>query len=251
MSYAAFADYYDALTRNVGYAERAGYFCRLFDRLGHTPGLTLDLACGTGSLTLELVRRGIDVYGVDASPEMLSAAQQKAAEAGESILFLCQDMRSLDLYGTVTTVLCTLDSLNHLTEISDLQAAFDRVSLFLEPDGYFIFDVNTVYKHQCVLKDEVFVYDTDQVYCVWQNRYDPADGEHLVEISLDFFERCGQSYLRTSERFSERAYPLETLRDCLAKAGLEWVDCYGDLTFEPPTQDCERVVVMARKPTKK
>lgn len=250
MSYAAFADYYDALTQNVGYPERADYFCRLLEHLGHPPGLVLDLACGTGSLTLEFARRGMDVYGVDASPEMLSAAQQKAAEAGENLLFLCQDMRSLDLYGTVNTVFCTLDSINHLTEISQLQSAFDRVSLFLEPDGYFIFDVNTVYKHRFILKDEVFVYDTDAVYCVWQNRYDPADGKHLVEISLDFFERCGQTYLRSSERFLERAYPLDVLRGCLEKAGLEWAACYGDLSFQPPAEDCQRVVVAARKITK-
>ncbi len=250
MSYAAFADYYDALTQNVEYPERADYFCRLFDHLQHSPGLTLDLACGTGSLTLELACRGMDVYGVDASPEMLSAAQQKAAEKGENILFLCQDMRSLDLYGTVNTVLCTLDSINHLTEISDLQSAFDRVSLFLEPDGYFIFDVNTVYKHRCILKNEAFVYDTDAVYCVWQNRYDPADGKHLVEISLDFFERQGQVYQRSSERFVERAYPTEVLQECLERAGLIWVACYGDLTLLPPEEDCQRVVVVARKPTK-
>lgn len=250
MSYVAFADYYDALTENVGYEERADYFCRLFEHLQHSPGLTLDLACGTGSLTLALARRGIDIYGVDASPEMLSTAQQKAAEAGQSLLFLCQDMCSLDLYGTVHTVLCTLDSINHLTEVSQVQTAFDRVSLFLETGGYFLFDVNTIYKHRHVLKNEIFVYDVDSVYCVWQNRYDPADGKHLVEISLDFFERQGQSYWRSSERFLERAYSMETLQKCLECAGLEWVACYEDLTLQPPTEQCQRVVIAARKLTK-
>lgn len=247
MSYAAFADYYDALTQNVAYPERADYFCRLLRHLGHSPGLTLDLACGTGSLTLELARRGIDIYGVDASPEMLSVAQQKAAECEKNILFLCQDMRSLDLFGTVNTVLCTLDSINHLTEISDLRSAFGRVSLFLEPGGYFVFDVNTIYKHQSILNHEIFVYDTDSVYCVWQNRYDPAGGNHLVEISLDFFEQQGQMYRRDSERFLERAYPMEVLRECLEQAGLTWVACYGDLTFLPPGEDAQRVIVAARK----
>ena len=247
MSYTAFADYYDALTRNVEYEKRADYLCRLWDSLGHDPGITLDLACGTGSLTLALAQRGIDVYGVDGSPEMLSVAQQKAVNAGRSLLFLCQKMQSLDLYGTVNTVVCALDSINHLTEEAQVQVAFDRVSLFLEPGGYFIFDLNTVYKHRNVLGNETFVYDTEEVYCVWQNRYDPADGKELVEISLDFFERNGEAYFRSSEQFYERAYPTEHIREMLEQAGLKLEHCYGDLTMEPPTQDCQRMVLIARK----
>ena len=247
MSYAAFADYYDALTHNVEYEKRADYLCRLCASLGHAPGITLDLACGTGSLTLALARRGIDAYGVDGSPEMLSVAQQKAADAGKSLLILCQNMQSIDLYGTVNTVVCALDSINHLTEEAQVQATFDRVSLFLEPGGYFIFDLNTVYKHRHVLGNETFVYDTEEVYCVWQNRYDPADGKELVEISLDFFEREGEAYFRSSEQFYERAYPVEQIREMLEQAGLKLEHCYGDLTMEPPAEDCQRVVLIARK----
>ena len=98
---------------------------------------------------------------------MLSVARQKAAESGLDLLFLCQKMQKLDLYGTVDTVICALDSINHLTLEKDVQAAFDRVSLFLNPGGWFLFDVNTVYKHRYVLADNVFLYDTDEVYCVW------------------------------------------------------------------------------------
>ena len=107
MSYEAFASYYDGLMQNVDYEKRAEYFCSLAERVGHTPGLALDLACGTGSLTLALARRGWDIYGVDASPAMLSVAQEKAAQEGVSLLFLCQPMQKLDLYGTVNTVICT------------------------------------------------------------------------------------------------------------------------------------------------
>ena len=108
-SYSVFAQYYDELTENVEYSRRAEYLLELMRRLGHQPGLTLDLACGTGSLTLELYRRGVDIYGVDGSVEMLSEARMKCAEAGADILFLCQKMQSLDLYGTVKTAVCTLD----------------------------------------------------------------------------------------------------------------------------------------------
>ena len=127
-SYAVFAQFYDALTANVGYKERAEYFLSLLELLGHKPGLTLDLACGTGSLTLELFRRGVDIYGIDASVEMLSEARMKCAEAGADILFLCQKMQEMDLYGTVDTVICSLDSLNHVSGREEVQQSFDRVS---------------------------------------------------------------------------------------------------------------------------
>ena len=120
-NYRAFAQFYDKLTANVGYAQRAEYFLELLGKLGHTLGLTLDLACGTGSLTLELYRRGVDVYGVDGSVEMLSEARMKCAEAGADILFLCQKMQVLDLYGTVDTVVCSLDSLKKEIYVAVLQ----------------------------------------------------------------------------------------------------------------------------------
>ena len=185
--YSVFAQYYDELTANVGYPKRADYLLELLARFGHQPGLTLDLACGTGSLTLELFRRGVDVYGVDASVEMLSEAREKCAEAGADILFLCQRMQDLDLYGTVNTVVCSLDSVNHLPGAEELEKAFQRVSFFLEPGGWFLFDANTPYKHEQVLGNHTFVYDMEHVYCVWQNRFHPGQGR--VDISLDFFRR--------------------------------------------------------------
>lgn len=243
--YSCFASYYDRLTKNVGYEKRADYFLELLARFSHEPGLTLDLACGTGSLTIALKKRGVDVYGIDASPEMLSEAQQKAAEEGLSLLFLCQKMQNLDLYGTVDTVLCTLDSINHITKAQDVQRAFERVSLFLDPQGYFVFDVNTPYKHREVLKNNTFVYDTRDVYCVWQNSLQ-GDGNE-VRVTLDFFERDGAVYRRSSEEFCERAYEQSELSVMLQRAGLTIEAVYDDLTFFPPEKQSERVVFVTRK----
>lgn len=244
--YACFAEYYDELTKNVDYRRQADYLEALCEKLGHVPGLTLDLACGTGSLTVELCRRGWDIYGVDGSPEMLSAAMQKAAKAQLEILFLCQKMQSLDLYGTVDTVLCTLDSINHLAGPREVQKTFDRVSLFLNPGGYFIFDVNTIYKHRKVLGDNIFVYDTPKVYCVWQNAFSPA--QNKVAITLDFFERDGEAYYRRQEAFSERAYSREVLETMLKKAGLLLEGVFQELTFASPEETCQRAVYAAKKP---
>lgn len=245
-AYAFFARFYDSLTKNVAYTSRADYLCRVLEHWQHEPGLTLDLACGTGTLTIELAKRGLDIYGIDGSMDMLSEAQRKAADEGLSLLFLCQQMQRLDLYGTVDTVFCVLDSINHLITEKDVQKAFDRVSLFMNPGGLFVFDVNTPYKHREILGDHTFVYDTENVFCVWQNTLEPKTDR--VRISLDFFEREGEVYHRSSEHFSERAYELTALQEMLQKADLEPLAVYGDMTLEPPTEDCQRAVFVARKP---
>lgn len=247
-SYTAFARYYDSLTLNVNYPERAEYLCNLFSRYAHNTGITLDLACGTGSLTVELAKRGLDIYGIDGSMSMLSVAQQKAADNDLKILFLCQQMQHIDLYGTVDTVICALDSINHLTSEKDVQSAFQRVSLFLNEDGFFVFDVNTIYKHKFVLANNTFVYDTDDVFCVWQNNYESKINR--VGISLDFFARDGEVYRRSSEHFFERAYSTEHLISMLNQVGLELVHIYGDMSFQEPNDKSERLVFVTKKKNK-
>ena len=244
MSYEVFADFYDGLTGNVGYKERAQYILDVFKAVHHDAGLTLDLACGTGSLTLELKKLGVDVYGIDASPDMLSVAQQKAFEEEVQILYLCQRMQSIDLYGTIDTCVCTLDSINHLTDVRDVRKTFERVSLFMNKGGVFLFDVNTLYKHKEVLADNVFVFDTDDVYCVWQNT--PID-EEVTEISLDFFIPYEKNYTRFSEQFRERAYSPELLTQMLEDAGFELLNIFGDMTMDLPCSDEQRLIFVARK----
>lgn len=245
MSYSSFARYYDSLTLNVNYPQRAEYICQLLKKLKHSAGLTLDLACGTGSLTIELAKRGIDVYGIDGSSSMLSVAQQKAAEHDLKILFLCQKMQNIDLYGTVDTVICMLDSINHLTCETDILKTFKKVSLFLNPGGYFFFDLNTLYKHQKILGNNTFVYDTEDVYCVWQNQFDQRTNR--VGITLDFFNREGNCYYRSTEHFYERAYDTELIVSMLSKAGFKMVGLFDDLSFNKPNDKTERIIIAARK----
>jgi ubiquinone/menaquinone biosynthesis C-methylase UbiE len=241
--YRSFSRFYDNLTFNVDYEKRADYIQSVLSLYGHDAGLTLDLACGTGSLTLAMKRRGVDIFGVDGSREMLSEAMAKACDAGESILYLCQPMERLDLYGTIDTCICTLDSLNHITDPAVLQRVFDRVGLFMNPGGMFVFDVNTVYKHQKILADNTFVYDTDDVYCVWQNS---LEENNIVKIELDLFERDGEAYCRTCESFCERAYEIDELKQMLAAAGFETLAVYHDMTTEPLHEDSDRAVFAAR-----
>ena len=241
--YRIFSQFYDNLTFNVDYEKRADYIQSVLSLWGHEPGLALDLACGTGSLTIALKERGWDIFGIDGSQDMLSVAMDKAYDKELSMLFLCQQMEHLDLYGTIDTCVCTLDSLNHIVEKDKLQAAFDRVALFMNPEGMFVFDVNTVYKHRMILGNNTFIYDTDEVYCVWQNS---LKENNIISIELDMFEREGNLYTRHTERFKERAYEIDELKEMLTNAGFETLAVYRDMTDEPLKEDSDRAVFVAR-----
>ena len=247
MSYGVFSEFYDALTANVSYDTVSQVLSSLLTRYGKGRGLLLDLACGTGSVSVRLAEKGYEVIGVDLSPEMLSEAQNKAYSAGQNILFLCQDMTALDLYGTVDAAVCTLDGLCHLPDEESLSAALRKVSLFMNPGGVFLFDVNSVYKHRAVLGNNTFVYDTDDVYCVWQNTL-LSDGV-TVQMDLDFFEPVSDAgdYVRQSERFTERAYPRETLEAMLKKAGFTVLDVFDGYSEKPAHDTSERLLFAVRK----
>ena len=240
-----FADFYDSLTDNVEYEKRADYIVNVLEKnFNHDLGLTLDLACGTGTMTMLLKEKGIDVYGVDGSYDMLTVAQQKTMEKGLNILYLCQKMESLDLYGTIDTCICTLDSLNHIVDEKVFTKAIERVSLFMNKDGYFLFDLNTLYKHRKVLANNSFVFETDEVFLAWQNTLQEND---IVDIDLDFFIKEEDLYERYSESFSERAYSLEFVEKVLKKYNFVVDGVFGDLTTEPPKDNEERIIIIARK----
>ena len=242
--YSEFAYSYDILMQNVDYEKRADYIYSLFEKFDRAPTLMLDLACGTGEFSNRFANKGVSVIGVDISYDMLSIAREKSAEQQNDILYLCQDAAELDLYGTVDGAICCLDSLNHITDYGDFCSAIARVSLFLEKDRLFIFDLNTEYKHSCVLGNNTFVIDTNDVYCVWQNEY---QGNNTVEINLDFFTLEDNVYLRTGESFCERAYTSAEIENALNKAGLKTEAIYEEMSQNKPCDTTQRVVYVTRK----
>lgn len=242
--YNSFANVYDRLTDNVEYKKRADYISTLFERYGvkgREP--ILDLACGTGSLTVELAKLGYDMIGVDSAATMLSEAQEKKYRENVDVLFLCQDMTELDLYGTVSGTVCMLDSLNHLESEEDVRKTIENVALFTEHGGIFIFDVNTIYKHREILADNTFVYDYDDVYCVWQNS---LNDDNSVDISLDIFELDGDVYLRSAEDITERAYPLESIEIWLNENEFEVLHIFDEMSDNPVNDKTQRAVFVAR-----
>ena len=245
MSYDDFSRFYDLLTDNVEYEKRADYFCRLLSMCGIKSGILLDLGCGTGNMSFEMAEKGFDVIGVDSSIGMLNAAQQKMFEKGTRVLLLNQNMQEIDLYGTVDCAVCVLDGINHLPCADDVKKTFEKVSLFMNKGGAFAFDVNTIFKHQNVLADNVFVYEPENVYCVWQNSFNAKDNS--VDISLDFFEEEDGVYYRCSENFTEKAYELSDIRLWLEESGFEVIGVYDDMTTDDVRPDSERAVFLARK----
>lgn len=242
--YDIFAAYYDQLTGNVDYEARAQYFDRLI-RSVLVPAdraILLDLGCGTGSLSICMDQLGYDVIGVDGSAGMLSVALSKTAS---KIRWICQDFASLDLYGTVDVTVCALDCLNHITKYELLKKSFERVSLFTRQGGLFLFDVNTPYKHREVLGNNTFVYDLDELYCVWQNATDIKT--LTTDIALDFFVAQGKNYLRQSEQFSERCWTPTQLEQLLRETGFTLLAVYAGDSERPLGERDERAVFLAQK----
>lgn len=243
--YSCFAEVYDSLMEDADYPHRAEFLLKLFEKYDRRPKLILDLACGTGGFSNEFAKNGIEVIGVDASEEMLTAAQRKSAESGLDVFYICQRAEELDLYGTVDGAVCCLDSLNHITDYSLFCKAIERVALFLEEERLFIFDVNTVYKHKTVLADNTFIIEQDGVYCVWQNS---TDAKTLVtDIALDFFVSEGDVYRRTCEDFSERAYTGKEIEDALKRAGLKTLTVLDGETGGSVSEKTERAVYITQR----
>ena len=241
--YGRFALFYDSLMQ-ADYDKISNRIDSLVMEFYNKRGILLDLACGTGTLCEKMAKMGYDVVGVDTSQEMLSVALDKKYDSGLSIQYLCQDMRKIDMFGTIDVTVCTLDSINHLACKEDVFETFKKVSLFAEPDGLFIFDVNTPYKHKFVLADNTFVFENDEVYCVWQNFLNDDDS---VDISLDLFEKDGESYFRASESFSEISIPLDEIKNMLCESGFEVLGVYDGYENREVSDNSERAVFVARK----
>ncbi|MGN1089689.1 MAG: class I SAM-dependent DNA methyltransferase [Huintestinicola sp.] len=248
--YCDFAFFYDRLTSNIDYRERALYFHRLAELHGGRKGILLDLACGTGSLSEEFARMEYDVIGTDISEDMLNCAIEKKFDSGLPIQYLCQDMTKLDMFGTIDITVCALDSLNHLDSLDSIRRTFERVYLFCEPGGLFLFDVNTPYKHREILGCNTFIYDQPQVYCIWQNCFDESSPDNRVDIILDFFEKNEDgSYSRYGDQLSEIAFDRDIIEKELIAAGFEIAGVYDYDTLNPPAKDSQKLVFAAKKPT--
>lgn len=242
-SYGVFAPLYDRLTENVEYEARAKYMVDILGSNGIKGGNIIDLACGTGSIAEWLIKSGFNVTGVDLSADMLTIAQNKLLEYEGRYSLVLSDIKDFEPVSKAEAVVCCLDSINHLTSKKDVQSTFNLVKSYLKNDGLFVFDVNTLYKHQQVLADNTFVFENDDFYLVWDNE---LLDNRTIRILLDIFIFNGSSYDRFSEEFTEIAYTPDELVDMLKKAGFESVDIYDDMSKKSPVDNSERIYFVCK-----
>lgn len=245
-AYGEFAKVYDLFMDNIDYPVWCEYLTGLLEEYGISDGLVLELGCGTGTMTELLAEKGYDMIGVDNSEEMLAQANEKKMESGHDILYLLQDMREFELYGTVKAAVSVCDSLNYILTEEELTEVFRLVNNYLDPGGYFLFDVNTVYKYQEVLGDQVIAEDREEGSFIWENEYDRDTGENIYRLVL-FLPREDGLYERYEEMHYQRAYSLETIKELLEQAGMEYVTAYDAFTRKPPRKDSERICIAARE----
>ena len=239
-SYESLAFSYDALTQDVGYEKRADFIEKLFARAKMPVHTVLDLACGTGTMTKLFTERGYELIGVDISEEMLMEAREKTQNIrGVPPLFLHQSMPELDLYGTVDACICCLDSLNYLTDPRDVRRTFERLHLFIAPDGVLIFDVHAPRKMEA-LDGQVFLDERDDLYCVWRTEY--RKRAKTLDYYVDIFRLCDDdTWERSFEEHHQRAYTVDELTEWLKAAGFTAICTRGDGKLRCPKENEGRI----------
>ena len=245
-SYTSFAQVYDMFMDNVDYPAWSKYLIQLLKEYQVEDGLVLDLGCGTGNMTELLAKEGYDMIGVDNSEDMLEIASEKRAESGLNILYLLQDMREFELYGTVKAVVSICDSINYILEEDDLREVFSLVNNYLDPKGVFIFDFNTEYKYREVLGNQVIAEDRDECSFIWENYYDEETRINEYDLTL-FIPEAGELYRRYAETHYQRNYKVEQIVDFLQQAGLVCEGMYDDYTDAGVKADSERITFVTRK----
>ena len=246
-AYTSFAEVYDTFMDNVPYEEWAEYLAELLREYDIEDGLVLDLGCGTGSLTEILATKGYDMIGADGSAEMLEIAMEKKAQSGHDILYLLQDMREFELYGTVRAVVSVCDCVNYITDEKELEQVFRLVNNYLDPEGIFIFDFNTEYKYKEILGEQTIAEDREDCSFIWDNYYYEDESMNEYELTLFIKEQDSNLYRKYQEMHYQKAYTLDAMRELVEWSGLEFVTAYDAYPRKAPTETSERICVVARE----
>lgn len=245
MAYNEFAYFYDEFNQAADYDALFAYLHRELERHGVRDGILADLGCGTGDLTLMFSQAGYDVIGIDCSEEMLAVLREKADELELSgrILLLRQNLLQLDLYGTIRAAVSSFDTFNHIGPQEQFAQAIRNAGYFMEKGGVFVFDLNTPYKHRCILGNECFDFETDDALCHWSNHYEESTGKVDIRIQIHDKE-TGEDF---EENFSEYSYPLQTVTALLQQYGFEVARISDGEDFGPVREDSARWVITAVK----
>ncbi|WP_250278333.1 class I SAM-dependent DNA methyltransferase [[Clostridium] colinum] len=245
--YENFAEVYDTFMENIPYNDWIVYIQKIWDKFELNPKLIADIGCGTGNIAIPLAKKGYDLIGIDSSFQMLTKAKQKSLKENVNILYLEQDMREFELYGTVDCILSICDSINYILEEDELLQVFKLVNNYLDPKGLFIFDINTLYKFKNILADNTFCQTNDTSAYTLENYFD--DEEMINEFYTNFFiqDKKTKLYHRFEEIHYEKAYTIKKIEELIKKSGLELLAVYDELTFDTPKENSQRVFFVARE----
>lgn len=275
-SYTDFALVYDTFMDETPYSEWADFISNLIQKYGITKtkkqdkspqdskesgglgggdekqllsqerDLVVELGCGTGSFAQEMAGRGYDIMGIDNSEQMLQIAIDKRDKSGYDIMYLEQDMREFELYSTAGTFLSVCDSVNYLTDPEDVVKMLRLVNNYLFPGGIIIFDFNTVYKYRDVIGNTTIAEDRDDCAFIWDNWYDSDTCINEYDLTI-FVHEEGDRYRRFSETHFQRGYTLEEMIGIVEASGMDLVTTIDADTHEDPTDESERIYIIARK----
>lgn len=267
VTYSSFAAVYDRLMDNIPYDEWTAYLTKLLKKYNIDSGLIAELGCGTGNITERLAASGYDMIGIDNSPEMLDIAHEKQSASDSSSLYLCQDMREFELYGTVRAIVSICDSINYITDEEDLLTVFQLVNNYLDPGGIFIFDVNTLHYYRDTVGESTIAEDRDDISFIWDNYFDeetkinelslslfikepgnnPAGDNHGADGSGSTYEDDSNLYRRHNEMHIQKAYTLETVKSLIERSGLRYITAYDAFTENAPDDESDRIYIIAQE----
>lgn len=245
-AYTDFANVYDVFMDNTPYGKWGSFLTDRLKKAGIEDGILLDLGCGTGNMTELLSGEGYDMIGVDCSGEMLNVAMEKRARSGRQILYLQQDMREFELYGTVRAVICICDSLNYLLEENEIEDTFRLVNNYLDPGGLFLFDFNTVYKYETVIGDTTIAENRDNCSFIWENFYEEEKQTNEYDLTI-FVQEEGELFRKFTETHYQRGYTLEQMKRLVEAGVLVLEEALDADTLQAVTDTSERIYCIARE----
>ena len=244
--YGPFASLYDSFMDETPYETWVSYIHKILLENNIDGGLMLELGCGTGTITEAFAKLGYDMIGVDISEEMLEIAMDKARKNQSNSLYLLQDMREFELYGTVKAVISLCDSMNYLLEEEDIIEVVRLVNNYLDPKGLFIFDLKTDYYYKNVMGNRIFGDNKENGSFIWDNYY--FEDEKVNEYGLTIFSKLENGlYEKSEEIHHQRAYELEEIKSMIEAGGMEFVAAYGEGTKDIPTKETNRMYIIARE----
>ncbi|WP_270568085.1 class I SAM-dependent DNA methyltransferase [Clostridium beijerinckii] len=245
MAYKEFANIYDELIyEDINYDKVADKIINICRENNLKFEDYLDLACGTGNVSINVAKYFKTVYAVDLSDDMLNVAFDKFKKNKIKAKVICQDMCELSLNKRFDLITSVLDSTNYITEDEDLLDYFSNVYEHLKENGIFIFDINSYYKLSTVLGNNIYTYSSEEIFYTWENSFE----DDVLNMFLTFFVKTdNELYKKFEEEHFERAYKESYIEDILKKCNFRIINKFSGYSDEEVNENSERILYIVSK----